>query len=156
AEQIGGLNRVREAGLVRHIGISNYATAQMREAARLSPAPLVTNQIEYHPWLSQRPVIDCAQALGMAVTGYYAMADGRAARDPLLTEIGARHGKSAAQVALRWQVQQPGLVALSKTATLARLPENFAIFDFALSTEEMAAIHALAQPEGTEVRLVRG
>lgn len=70
------------------------------------------------------------------------------AHDPVLAEIGAAHGKSAAQVALRWLVQQPGVIALTKTAKVARLAENAALFDFALTGAEMAAIHALARPDG--------
>lgn len=124
----------------------------MREAAAISAAPLVTNQVEYHPWLDQTAVLAAANDLGMSVTAYYAMADGKSATDPTLAEIGARHGKTAAQVALRWQVQQPGVVTLSKTAKAGRLPENLAIFDFQLSDDEMAAIHALTQSGGRIVR----
>ena len=146
--QLAELNDVRAKGMTRHIGVSNYNTAQMSEAAALSSAPLVTNQVEYHPWLSQSEVLARARELGMSVTAYYAMADGRSARDPLLQEIGNRHGKSAAQVALRWVVQQQNVAALSKTARLDRLEENFSVFDFALSDEEMNAIFALAEPQG--------
>lgn len=146
--QIAELNHVREKGMTRHIGVSNYSSAQMSEAAALSKAPLVTNQVEYHPYLSQSAVLARARELGMSVTAYYAMADGRSVKDPVLREIGTRHGKSAAQVALRWVVQQPSVVALSKTARLERLAENFSIFDFALSDDEMNAIFALAEPQG--------
>ena len=146
--QIDGLNRVRARGLARHIGVSNYSIAQMNEAVRLSDAPLVTNQVEYHPYLSQAGLLDAAQALGLSLTGYFSLADGKVAHDPVLQDIAAAHGKTAAQVTLRWLVQQPGVAALTKTARLARLPENFAIFDFALSGAEMAAIHALARPDG--------
>jgi diketogulonate reductase-like aldo/keto reductase len=148
AEQIDQLNRAADKGMAAHIGISNYSVAQMHEAAGLSAVPLVTNQVEYHPWLAQTPVLAACRELGMALTGYFGMAEGRAPSDPLLREIGAAHGKTAAQVALRWQVQQPGVVALSKTARTERLAENLAIFDFELSAEEMAAIHALARPDG--------
>lgn len=150
--QIEGLNKARAAGMTHHVGISNYSSAQMREAAAISAAPLVTNQVEYHPWLDQTAVLAAANDLGMSVTAYYAMADGKSATDPTLAEIGARHGKTAAQVALRWQVQQPGVVTLSKTAKAGRLPENLAIFDFQLSDDEMAAIHALTQSGGRIVR----
>ncbi len=148
ADRIGRLNEVHTAGKTRHIGVSNYNAAQMREAVQHSDAPLVTNQVEYHPWLAQGPVLLAARELGLSITSYYAMADGRAATDPLLAEIGADHGKTAAQVALRWLVQQPGVIALSKTARVERLAENLAIFDFTLNKEEMAAIHALARPDG--------
>ena len=148
AERIGTLNEVRKAGKVRHIGISNFNTAQMEEATRLSEAPIATNQVEYHPYLDQTKLLQTARRLGMSLTAYYAMANGKVPADPLLADIGARHGKTAAQVALRWLVQQPDVVVLSKTATQGRLKENFSIFDFALTREEMAAIRQLARPDG--------
>ncbi|NEI72756.1 aldo/keto reductase [Rhizobium lusitanum] len=150
AEQIGALNEVAKAGKVRHIGVSNFNQALMREAARLSDLPLVTNQVEYHPYLDQSVVIEAAASIGMSVTAYYAMADGKVLSDPVLKEIANLHGKSIAQVVLRWIVQQ-GLIVLSKTVSESRAAENAAIFDFALSQDEMAAIHALAQPGGRMV-----
>ncbi|TXI00610.1 MAG: aldo/keto reductase [Rhizobium sp.] len=150
AEQIGALNEVAKAGKVRHIGVSNFNRALMHEAYRLSDLPLVTNQVEYHPYLDQSPVIETAASLGMSVTAYYAMADGKVLSDLVLKEIANLHGKSIAQVVLRWIVQQ-GLIVLSKTVSESRAAENAAIFDFTLSQEEMAAIHALAQPGGRMV-----
>ncbi|WP_028745917.1 aldo/keto reductase [Rhizobium mesoamericanum] len=148
AEQIGALNAVKEAGKVRNIGVSNFNTALMAESVKLSKAPLVTNQIEYHPYLNQDVVIAAARKAGMAVTGYYGMADGKVFTNPVLKDIGATHGKSVAQVVLRWLVQQEGVIALSKTVGEARAAENFAIFDFALSADEMAAIQGLAKADG--------
>lgn len=148
AEQIGVLNEVKKAGKVRHIGVSNFNTTLMAEAVKLSDAKLVTNQVEYHPYLDQTAVLQAARKAGMSVTAYYAMADGKVISDPVLKAIGASHGKTAAQVVLRWLVQQDGVVTLTKTSTLSRLPQNFAIFDFDLSADEMAAIHALATPGG--------
>jgi 2,5-diketo-D-gluconate reductase B len=148
AEQIESLNEVQRRGWTRHVGVSNYNVAQMADAIRQSPAKIVTNQIEYHPWLDQSKLLAAARAAGVSVTAYYAMADGKSARDPVLAEIGRAHGKSAAQVALRWLVQQPDVVALSKTAKVSRLGENLAVFDFELSEEEMARVFALAQDDG--------
>ncbi|MHA7970207.1 aldo/keto reductase [Rhizobium sp. CAU 1783] len=148
AEQIEGLNALVDAGKVRHIGVSNYNCALMGEAVRLSKAPIVTNQIEYHPYLDQTAVLSAARSYGMSVTAYYAMADGRVPKEDLLQDIGARHGKTAAQVTLRWLIQQQGVIALSKTATESRIAENFAVFDFSLDAEEMTAISALARPDG--------
>ncbi|NLS16556.1 aldo/keto reductase [Rhizobium sp. P40RR-XXII] len=147
AEQIGALNEVAKAGKVRHIGVSNFNRALVREAVRLSDLPLVTNQVEYHPYLDQSPILETAASLGISVTAYYAMADGKVLTDPVLKDIAGRHGRSIAQIVLRWVVQQ-GLIVLSKTVSEARAAENAAIFDFALSQEEMAAVHALAQPSG--------
>lgn len=147
AEQIERLNAVQAAGKTRFIGVSNQNIAQMRESIERSAAPIVTNQVELHPYLPQHALIAAAKEAGVAVTAYYSMADGAVPEDEVLQRIGARYGKSAAQVGLRWLIQQ-GYVALSKTANPARAAENIAIFDFALDDADMAAIAALARPGG--------
>ncbi len=148
ADRIGALNALRKAGKVKNIGVSNFSTALMAEAVKLSDAPIVNNQIEYHPYLNQSKVLAEAAKTGMSVTAYYLMADGAVPKDEVLKDIGARHGKTAAQVVLRWAVQQKDVIALSKTATESRLPENFDIFDFTLSEDELAAVHKLARADG--------
>lgn len=148
ADQIGALNAVREAGKTLHIGVSNYNIALLTQALALSAAPLVTNQVEYHPYLDQRVLMAAMREAGMALTAYYAMADGKVFADPLLADIAARHHRSIAQIVLRWLVQQEGVVALSKTVSEDRARDNAAIFDFALGEAEMAAIHGLAVPDG--------
>lgn len=147
AEQIALLNEVQSAGKTRHVGVSNQNVAQLKESVRLSRAPIVTNQIEVHPYLDQRAVLAAALELGVSVTAYFVLADGKAVGDPVLQKIGATHGKSAAQVALRWALQLD-LVVLSKTARPERVAENFAVFDFELSAAEMAAIAGLVRPDG--------
>ena len=147
AEQIERLNAVQAAGKTRFIGVSNQNIAQMRESIERSAAPIVTNQVELHPYLPQHALTAAAKEAGVAVTAYYSMADGAVPKDEVLQRIGARYGKSAAQVGLRWLIQQ-GYIALSKTANPARAAENIAIFDFALDDADMAAIAALARPDG--------
>lgn len=120
----------------------------MQESVRVSKAPIVTNQIEIHPYLDQSKLYAAARAAGIALTAYYGMADGKVIGDPVIQAIAARYGKTPAQVVLRWLVQQEGIIALSKTANVARVAENFAIFDFALEAKDMAVIHALARPDG--------
>ena len=144
AEQIAGLNAVVRAGKVRYIGVSNFNRALMTEAIRLSAAPLVTNQFEYHPYLNQSLLIESTLQAGLAVTGYCGMAIGRVFSDPTLKGIAARHDKTVAQIVLRWLVQQRGMVALSRTTRIDRLAQNLAVFDFELDGADMAAIHALA------------
>lgn len=148
AERIGALNELHKAGKVRNIGISNFNVGLMDESVQLSETPIANNQIEYHPYLDQTKVIEAARKHGISITAYYLMADGKVPKDETLRDIGSKHGKTAAQVALRWAVQQPDVIALSKTATESRLPENFDIFDFELSDEEMKAICALAKKDG--------
>lgn len=148
ADQIGALNAVRKAGKTRHIGVSNYNIALLTQAQALSAAPLVTNQVEYHPYLDQSRLMMAMREAGMALTAYYAMADGKVFADPRLADIAARHHRGIAQIVLRWLVQQEGVVALSKTVSEDRARDNAAIFDFALDEAEMAAIHGLAVPDG--------
>jgi len=148
ADRIGALNELRKAGKVKNIGVSNFSTGLMDEAVKLSDAPIVNNQVEYHPYLDQSKVLAEAARTGMSVTAYYLMADGVVPKDEVLKDIGAKHGKTAAQVVLRWAVQQDGVIALSKTATESRLSENFEIFDFVLSQDEMKAVHGLSKPNG--------
>ena len=142
AETIGALCKMKSDGYTRHIGVSNFTVALMREAVSLSSEPLVCNQVECHPFLDQSTVIAAARGHGMAVVAYSPIAKGGVAGDAVLARIGQRYDKSAAQVCLRWLVQQ-GIVVIPRTGKVERLAENFAIFDFVLTAEEMAEITAL-------------
>lgn len=142
------LNRARERGWSRHIGVSNFTTALLARAARASDAPIAVNQIEYHPFLDQKAVLEEARDLGIAITAYSPLARGRVPGNETLAEIGDAHGKSAAQVALRWLVQQRGVAAIPRTSKREHAAENLAIFDFELSDEEMERIGRLAEPGG--------
>ena len=147
AETIKALNEARAAGLTRAIGLSNFPSAMMEEAARLSEAPIATNQVEYHPYLRQQTLMETARRLGSSITAWSPLARGKIADDPLLAEIAGRHGKTPGQVTLRWLVQQ-GVVAIPKTNREARARENLDIFDFELTNDEMRRISALGSPEG--------
>lgn len=153
AETIAALNEVQAAGKATHIGVSNFTTRLIDEAVRLSAAPLVTDQVEYHPYLDQTKVLTTLRRHGMALTAYCPIARGRAVDDPTLARIGAAHGKSATQVALRWLVQQDGVIAIPRSSSPARIEANLQIFDFALSSAEMAEIHGLAAPDGRVVNI---
>ena len=148
AETIAALNDTRARGLTRHIGVSNFPTGLMREALRLSEAPLVTNQVEYHPFLSQKRVLRACREAGMALTAYCPLARGRVFGHPVIERIAARHRKSPAQVALRWLVQQEGVVAIPRSSKPEHARANFEIWDFSLDGREMAEISALARSGG--------
>lgn len=150
AETIGALNKVKRDGLARHIGVSNFTVALIDEAVRLSAEPLVTNQIEMHPFIDQSKVLVACKRHGLAVTAYCPIARGSAAGDKVLSRIGKAHGKSGAQISLRYLVQQ-GIIAIPRTSKPERLKENFAVFDFALSDAEMTEIYRLAHPDGRMV-----
>jgi 2,5-diketo-D-gluconate reductase B len=150
SETLGALCRVKQAGLARHIGVANFTVALIEDAVRLSSEPLVCNQIEMHPYLDQSKVVAACRAHGMAVVAYSPIARGNAAKDAVLARIGKAHGKTAAQVCLRWLVQE-GIAAIPRTSRVERLEENFAIFDFELSDAEMAEIEKLARRDGRVV-----
>jgi 2,5-diketo-D-gluconate reductase B len=147
AETLGALCKVKRGGLARHIGVSNFTVPLIEEAVRLADEPLVCNQIEMHPFLDQSKVTTACRAHGMAVIAYSPVAQGGAKTDAVLARIGATHRKSAAQISLRWLVQQ-GIVVIPRSGRVEHLSENCAVFDFALSKAEMAQIHALAHPDG--------
>ena len=148
SETMGALNAVKARGQTRAIGVSNRPADLFDEAAALADSPIATNQVEYHPYLSQARLLAQARAAGASLTAWSPLAQGHVAHDPVLIEIGQAHGKSPGQVTLRWQVQQEGVVTIPRTSNPTRLAENFDIFDFALTDAEMARIFALAKPDG--------
>ena len=147
-ETIEALNEVQASGFAKHIGISNFTTALIEEATSLTSVPLAVDQVEYHPYLNQEKVLGALRAHEMALTAYVPLAHGHVAEDALLQEIGTAHGKTAGQVALRWLVQQDGVIAIPKSGHPERQKQNIEIFDFELSDEEMARIFALQKPNG--------
>ena len=147
AETLGALNEAKDLGLTRTIGLSNFPSAGFQEAQALSPARLITNQVEYHPYLKLSKLIETAKVLGSSITAWSPLAQGAVAGDPTLIEIGKAHGKTPGQVTLRWLIQQD-VIAIPRTSKVQRAEENFDIFDFTLSSEEMDRIHALARPDG--------
>jgi len=148
AETIGALCKVKSAGFTRHIGVSNFHGALLEEAVKLSTEPLFCNQIEIHPFIDQSRTIAASQAHGMTVVAYSPIAKGSAKDHAVLMRIGKAHGRTAAQVSLRYLLQRD-LVVIPRTSKIERLSENFAVFDFQLSPQEMADIAKLARPDGS-------
>jgi len=139
------LAKAKRDGLTRHIGVANFTVALVEEALRLCPEPLMTDQVEHHPYLDQSKLKDACRRDGLILTAHCPLGRGRLMQDVTLTAIGRRHGKSAAQVALRWAIQQ-GVVPIPRSSNPQRIAENVDIFDFALTEDEMGAIDALKRP----------
>jgi diketogulonate reductase-like aldo/keto reductase len=144
---IPALCRAKRNGQAKHIGVANFTIRLLDEALAIADEPLVNNQIEAHPMLDQTRLIAHCKKLGLAVTAYCPIGRGLAGGVATLERIGAAHGKSGAQVALRWLVQQ-ALIAIPRTANPDKLRQNLDVFDFALSDSEMAEITALRRPDG--------
>lgn len=142
AAALTDLAAMQGEGLVKHVGVSNFPTALVEEASEVTR--LFCNQVEYHPFLSQLRIIEQAAEQDILVTAYRPLAGGSAAESPLLKKLGAKYGKSANQVALRWLIQQPHVATIPKSGDAARRRLNFDLFDFELTADEVSAVHALA------------
>jgi 2,5-diketo-D-gluconate reductase B len=143
AETLGALAKAKRSGLTRHIGVSNYTLAMLDEAWRVCPEPLITNQIEYHCYLPQDRMLAALKRYGMILTAYCPLARGQLLNDPVIGAIAKARGKSIAQIALRWLIQQPMVAAVPRALTEAQIAEDIDVFDFALSDDEMKRLSAL-------------
>ncbi|MCB0592480.1 MAG: aldo/keto reductase [Lewinellaceae bacterium] len=152
---LGELAKAQEQGKARFIGVSNFNISQLKQTMGLG-LPIITNQIEFHPLLDQSRLQQWMQEHDLSLTAYSPLAQGDVARHPLLQSIGGHYGKSAAQVALRWILQQDLAMAIPKTANPKRLKENMDVFDFELSEEEMARIDELGRKGGRQVSAFHG
>jgi 2,5-diketo-D-gluconate reductase B len=146
-ETLGALAHVKKLGMSKHIGVSNFTVALIEQAVAICPEPLVCDQVEYHPYLDQTKVRDACARHGMAVVAYSPVAKGRIKNDATLQQIGQAHGKTTAQICLRWLIQQ-NVSAIPRTSRIERLSENIDIFDFALSADEMAEISGMGSAKG--------
>jgi diketogulonate reductase-like aldo/keto reductase len=152
AEMMDNLNKTQKLGLTKHIGVSNFNIALMTEAAELSRTPLLTNQIEYHPYLNQQVLCEAAKKLDILITAHTPLARGKVITDPVIIKIAKKYKKLPAQVTLRWLYQQ-NILSLPKSTHADRARENFNIFDFVLSPEDMSIISNLANLVDNQGRL---
>src|SRR5580700_6609852 len=148
AETMGALAKAKRQGLTRHIGVANFNIAMLDEAIRLCPEPLVTLQAECHPYLDQTKVIAACRERGLVLTAYCPLGRGRLQGDAVLADIARRTGKTFAQVALRWLMQQGVIAAIPRSSNAARIAQNIDVFDFELSDDDMRRIGALKRADG--------
>lgn len=145
AEQMEALQKVQQQGKTRLIGVSNFTTEQLCECKEELGVDIVTNQVEYHPYLSQEPVLDFIESHDMFLTAYSPLGRSKLSGDTVLRAIASDHETSVGQVILRWHMQQPHVVAIPKSGTPAHIEANIDIFDFELSENEMMEITALTR-----------
>ena len=141
------LAKTKRDGVARHIGVANFNTTLLDQAIRLCDEPLSVLQAEYHPYLDQAKLLAAVRRHGLAFVAYCPLARGRMFSDVVLGDIAAAHGKGIAQVALRWLIQQ-NVVPIPFSSKPERIADNFNIFDFTLSDDEMKRIAALKRPDG--------
>ncbi len=145
-EPLEALTELMQQGKVKLIGVSNFTCEMVDKAAAL--APVACNQVEYHPFLSQQEMLKTIRGNDMFLTAYCPIAKGKVLDHETIKDIGAKYKKNAAQITLRWHVQQQHVAAIPKSSSAERRRENFEIFDFELTQQEMQAITALGSPEG--------
>ena len=142
-ETIKAMESLVESGQVRNIGISNFTTEQMEKAQEVASKDIFTNQVEYHPFLNQDAVLEKSREKDMMLTAYSPLARGEVMGNKVLKEIADKYDKSEAQVALRWLIQQENVAAIPKASTENHIEQNFEIFDFTLTNEEVEEINEL-------------
>ncbi len=139
SETLGALAELQQEGKIRHFGISNFTVRQIEDAVEAVGESIFCNQVEYHPFLSQQPVLSACRDHDIIVEAYSPLARGEVLADETLRGIGAAHGKSPAQVAIRWLIQQQ-VVAIPKGTSEDHIRQNAEVFDFELSEEDMNRI----------------
>jgi diketogulonate reductase-like aldo/keto reductase len=147
-ETMGALGKAKRDGLARHVGVANFNIALLDQAIALCPEPLVNLQGEAHPYIDTTRIVDGCRQRGIVFTAYCPLGRGRLFSDPALGAIAERHGRSVAQVALRWLVQRGNIVPIPRSSNPARLAENLDVFSFTLSDDEMREIGALTRANG--------
>jgi 2,5-diketo-D-gluconate reductase B len=140
-ETLEAMTEVRDAGLTRHIGVSNFPSAMLARA--YEAAPIVTDQVEHHPYLAVDAIRKVLAEHRGFLTAYSPIAKGAVAHDPVLIEIGEHHGVSPVQVTLRWMLQRGDTVAIPRSSNPDRIVSNFEVDGFELADDEVARIDAL-------------
>jgi 2,5-diketo-D-gluconate reductase B len=141
AATLEAMATLREQGRTREIGVSNFTAAQYREAVDL--APVIVNQVEYHPFLSQEPLLEVCRDRGVELTAYRPLAKGEVAENPVIREIAETHGATPAQVTLAWLLGQEPVSAVPKASSPERRRENLAALGLELTPDERGRIDAL-------------
>jgi len=147
AETLAAMLEARDAGRVRHIGVANFPSAMLRQA--LEHAPLLCDQVEYHPYLGQPQVLELARERDLMITAYSPLVQGEVLRDPVIGEIAETHERAPAQVVLRWLLDQPNVAAIPKAASREHRAANLEVFDFELTDEQRGRIAGLERGRRT-------
>jgi 2,5-diketo-D-gluconate reductase B len=147
AETMGALAMAKRRALARHIGVANFNTTLLDQAINLCPEPLAVLQAEYHPYLDQSKLLEACRRNELIFTAFCPLARGRMFNDTVLREIAHRRGRTIAQVALRWLLQQR-VAAIPRSSNPQRIAENIDVFGFALTDHEMKQIATLKKPDG--------
>jgi len=152
-ETLGALAALAEAGKARAIGVSNFSTPLLEKAIAACPAPVACDQVRYHIGQDQNQLLAFARPRGIFIIAYSPLGVGSLTHLTVLKEIARKHDKNPAQIALRWLIEQDGVMAIPKAANQGHLQANIDIFDFALDGQDRARLGKAVGP-GVFARLV--
>jgi diketogulonate reductase-like aldo/keto reductase len=153
AEQVAALCRARRSGMARHIGVCNFPPRWLEAAVGIASEPIAVHQVERHPYFAQESLVERGRRHGIATVAFCPLGRGALLDEPAVHAISRAHGKTPAQVLMRWQLEQPMNAAVPSSSHAERIAANIDVFDFALSPEDIAALARLERPDG---RVVRG
>ena len=142
-DTLEAMKQLKDKDKVRHIGVSNFTPEQLEEAQK--HADILTNQVEYHPFLAQDELLEKCRKTDTMLTAYSPLARGDVIGNETLQKIGEKYDKSETQVALRWLVQQENICAIPKSSTREHQKSNIDVFDFDLDENEIKEINGLAR-----------
>ena len=143
------MERLLAEGRCRAIGVSNFLPRHLDDLARTSPVTPAVNQIELSPFLGQRETVCACEARGIVVEAYSPLTRGKRLRNPVVADVARLHGKTPAQILIRWSLEH-GFVVLPKSAREDRIRQNAEVFDFALSSDDRARLDALDEDLHTD------
>ncbi|MFB6102151.1 MAG: aldo/keto reductase [Haloplanus sp.] len=152
---LSAMHDLIDEGLVRHVGVSNFGIGRLDEARMDADAPILTDQVQFHPYWDQRDLLSYCRRNDVLLTAYSPLCHGGVLRDDVLARLGRTYGKSPAQVAIRWVVQHDGVCAIPKATSRDHLAANLDVFDFELTEAEMERIRRPSRLR-TAVGFVRG
>lgn len=157
------MDQLAAEGKATNIGVSNFSVDQLQKAMRVSDSSIYANQVEHHVYWQNTDILNFCQENDITLMAYSPLGEGRLVDDEQLATIGNRYGKSAAQVAIRWLLQQENVVTIPKTVTPEHAQSNIDVFDFSLTEREMEKIDRVEGPwlyrtnrEGGGVYQLRG
>ena len=143
-----GMEKARELGYARSIGVSNFDTDELEQVISAGSVSPVVNQVQFGPFAYRRALLEACERHGVALEAYSTLGTGRHLSDPAVVRIAERHGRTPAQVMLRWCVQRE-IPVIPKSTHRDRIEQNAQIFDFSLSDADLAALDALDRTNGT-------
>ena len=136
------MEKLKNEGLVRSIGVCNFHPHHVDEILKVAEHQPVLNQVELHPWLTQDKVLEYDNSHSILTQAWSPLARGKILEEDMLAELATSHGKSVAQIVLRWHIQR-GVAVIPKSNSMERITENMNVFDFELSEQEMVSISSL-------------